>query len=96
MHFAPNCQSGTWKTTGGVKDTQVVFSGEIAHTATGYAYCPTGTQVTGCGYRLVSYKKNGNSPDAVYPVTTENGYTGCFIKTGGYAQASFKVWAACR
>ncbi|EMR5620911.1 shufflon system plasmid conjugative transfer pilus tip adhesin PilV [Salmonella enterica] len=84
-----SCVNGVWA-SGGMNKTQVVFS------SSANVYCPVGTQVTGCGYQLTSYKKNGNSPDGVYPIATAEGYTGCYLAHGGYAQATFNVWAACR
>lgn len=88
------CQSGRWKSSD-IRDTRMAWGNTACYPSPqeSTAFCPAGTQVTGCGYVLQSFWGGTNAPDSFYPLA--NG-TGCSLSVGGAPQACFKVWAACR
>lgn len=88
------CQSGRWKSSD-IRDTRTAWGNTACYPSPqeSTAFCPAGTQVTGCGYVLQSFWGGTNAPDSFYPLA--NG-TGCSLSVGGAPQACFKVWAACR
>lgn len=89
-----SCQSGRWKSSN-IRDTRTAWGNTACYPSPqeSTAFCPAGTQVTGCGYVLQSFWGGTNAPDSFYPLA--NG-TGCSLSVGGAPQACFKVWAACR
>ncbi|EMZ4696585.1 shufflon system plasmid conjugative transfer pilus tip adhesin PilV, partial [Salmonella enterica] len=89
-----SCQSGRWKSSD-IRDTRTAWGNTACYPSPqeSTAFCPAGTQVTGCGYVLQSFWGGTNAPDSFYPLA--NG-TGCSLSVGGAPQACFKVWAACR